>query len=182
MPSLKRRFKEGSKTALRKLFERGQRFGLAVLPRHFYSEIPDIRKLRTSPHWKAPYSMLGVRGMGIQRQLDFVRDCCTPPIFGEIRTKDILARASARGGEEGFGPVEATLLYAFLATKRPNQIFQIGCGVSTAVCLLAAEYVGYTPDGIYVEPYPTDYLVERSQEWPNRSHPSRSRAVGLGAG
>ena len=51
-----------------------------------------------------------------------------------------------------------------MATKRPKQIFQIGCGVSTAVCLLAAEYAGYTPEVICVEPYPTNYLVQEANQ------------------
>jgi len=164
MPGVKRRLKNVSKLALRKLFEQGQRFGFDVLPCHFYSEIPAIRELRSSAHWKVPYSMMGVSGADIHSQLNFVKECCPPPIIEEIKTKDIHARASKRNGEEGFGPVEADFLYAFVATKRPKQIFQIGCGVSTAVCLLAAEYAGYTPEVICVEPYPTSYLVQEANQ------------------
>ena len=40
--SLKRHLKEAYKQALRKMFELGQFLGFDVLPRHFYSEIPDI--------------------------------------------------------------------------------------------------------------------------------------------
>ncbi len=159
MPSVKRRLKNVSKLVLRKLFEQGQRFGFDVLPRHFYSEIPPIRELRNSVHWKAPYSMMGVGGVDTQSQLNFVKECCPPPIIEEIKTKNIHAGASKINGEEGFGPVEADFLFAFVATRRPKQIFQIGCGVSTAVCLLAAEYAVYTPEVICVEPYPTNYLI-----------------------
>jgi hypothetical protein len=106
--------------------------------------------------------MRGVRGMDIQGQLDFVRDCCPPAIVEELRTADILARASERNGETGFGPVEAAFLYAFVATKRPKQIFQIGCGVSTAVCLMAAERAGYVPEILCVEPYPTRFLIDEA--------------------
>lgn len=165
MPGVKRRLRNVSKLALRKLFEEGQHFGFDVLPRHFYSEIPDIRELRSHGSlWKAPYSMIGVSGADIQSQLNFVKECCTPPIIEEIKTKDIHASASKRNGEEGFGPVEADFLYAFVATKRPEQIFQIGCGVSTAVCFLAAEYAGYSPEVICVEPHPTNYLVQEANK------------------
>ena len=70
--------------------------------------------------------------------------------------------SSQRNGEEGFGLVEADFLYAYVATRRPRQIFQIGCDVSTAVCLLAAEAAGYTPEVICVEPYPTPFLLEEA--------------------
>ena len=164
MPGVKRRLKNVYKLALRKLFEQGQRFGFDVLPRHFYSEIPNIRELRNSAHWKAPYSMMGVSGTDAQGQLNFVKECCPPPIIEEIKTKNIHADASKRNGEEGFGPVEADFLYAFVATQKPDQIFQIGCGVSTAVCLLASEYAGYKPEIICVEPYPTNYLVQEASQ------------------
>ncbi len=164
MPGVKGRLKNVYKLALRKLFEQGQRFGFDVLPRHFYSEIPTIHELRNSAHWKVPYSMMGVSGSDTQSQLNFVKECCPPPIIEEIKTKDIHADASKRNGQEGFGPIEADFLYAFVVAKRPKQIFQIGCGVSTAVCLLAAEYAGYTPEVICVEPYPTNFLVQEANQ------------------
>lgn len=164
MPGIKRHLKNVSKRVLRKLFEQCQRLGWDVLPRHFYSEIPDIRELRSSADWKAPYSMIGVGGADIQSQLNFVKECCTPPVIGKITTKNIHAQASKRNAEEGFGPVEADFLYAFVATKNPKQIFQIGCGVSTAVCLLAADDAGYVPEVTCVEPYPTKYLIQEANQ------------------
>jgi hypothetical protein len=164
MPGIKRRLKHAAQRALRICFEQGQRWGVDVLPRHFYSEIPVIRALRNTEHWKAPYSMTGVRGADIQGQLDFVQACCPPPLIEKIRAKDIHARACQRNGEMGFGATEADFLYAFVATQRPRQIFQIGCGVSTAVCLLAAEDAGYSPEVICVEPYPTKFLAQEASQ------------------
>src|SRR6266446_10931233 len=154
MCSIKRYLKNSAQLAMRKLFEQGQRLGFDVLPRHFYSEISDIHKLKCSEHWKTQYSMIGVGGAALQGQLEFVQECCTPSIIKEIRTKNIHAQASKKNGAEGFGPIESDFLYAFVATKKPKQIFQIGCGVSTAVCLLAAKYARYAPEVICVEPYP----------------------------
>ncbi|HEY9706483.1 MAG TPA: class I SAM-dependent methyltransferase [Allocoleopsis sp.] len=164
MPKVKRLLKNFSKLALRKIFEQGQRFGLDILPRHFYSEIPAIYELKNSTHWKTPYSMMGVSGADTQVQLNFVKECCPQPIIEEIKTKNIHTEASKRNGQEGFGTVEADFLFAFVGTKKPKQIFQIGCGVSTAVCLLAAEYAGYTPEIICVEPYPTNYLLQEKTQ------------------
>lgn len=147
---------------MRKLFEHGQRLGVDVLPRHFYSELPDIRQLKRSQHWKAPYSMLGVRGAERESQLMFVRQCCPAPIVQRLTAKAIHAIASDCNGEVGFGQIEADFLYAFVAMKQPRQIFQIGCGVSTAVCLLAADDAGYRPEMICVEPYPTQFLLREA--------------------
>jgi hypothetical protein len=162
MHAAKRRYKDTLKLGLRKLFEQGQRFGVDILPRHFYSELPDIRELRASSQWKAPYSMVGVAGADIETQLSFVRQCCPPPIVKALETQGIHALASQMNGGEGFGPTEADFLYAFVATRRPRQIFQIGCGVSTATCLLAAESAGYRPELLCVEPYPTSYLLQEA--------------------
>lgn len=162
MHSTKRRVKNALKLALHKLFVHGQRFGFDMLPRHFYSEIPDLRQLKSDAQWKAPYSMRGIRGADTESQLTFLKECCTPSIIEEIKMKNIHAYASRKNGEAGFGPIEADFLYAFVATKKPKQIFQIGCGVSTAVCLLAAQSSGYTPEVICVELSPTHYLVQEA--------------------
>jgi predicted O-methyltransferase YrrM len=151
--------KSNAKRLLRKMFEQGQRLGVDVLPRHFYSEIPNVSYLRRTAHWRAPYSMAGVAGAEIASQVEFVRACCTPPVVEKITTARIHEQACARNGAVGFGPVEADFLYALVASRRPKQIFQIGCGVSTAVCLLAAAHAGYIPEIVCVEPYPTPYLV-----------------------
>lgn len=144
------------------MFEQGQRLGLDVLPRHFYSEIPDIRRLRRSAHWRAPYSMAGVAGAEIASQVEFLHSCCPRSLVEKITTAHIHEQACARNGAMGFGSVEADFLYAFVASKRPKQIFQIGCGVSTAVCLAAAADASYTPQVSCVEPYPTPYLVDEA--------------------
>lgn len=156
--------KSDAKRLLFRIFEQGQRFGLDVLPRHFYSEIPDIRHLRRTAHWRTPYSMAGVAGVEIASQAEFVRACCSRALVDKITTAAIHEQACARNGAVGFGAVEADFLYAVVASRRPKQIFQIGCGVSTAVCLLAAAYAGYTPEVICVEPYPTRYLVDEANQ------------------
>jgi Methyltransferase domain len=159
----KRYLKNVSKFALRKLFEHVQHLKLDVLPRHFYSEIPDIQQLKRTTYWKAPYSMINVAGIGLQSQITFVKECCTPSIIAEIKSKNILLRASQRNGEEGFGPTESAFLFAFIVNKKPKQVFQVGCGVSTAVCLMASEFAGYMPEIICVEPYPTAYLIQEAE-------------------
>jgi hypothetical protein len=63
------------------------------------------------------------------------------------------------GSDEGYGIIEADFLYCFLRHLRPAKIVQVGCGVSTAVALLASDdEVGYNPTIICIEPYPTVFL------------------------
>jgi hypothetical protein len=160
--TLKRSLKNRSKQLLRTLFEVGQRFGVDILPRHFYSEIPDIRALRNSDQWKVPRSFRGVLS-DIDAQVAWV-DQCTGRYRDKLHQFEIhKAAVKMNGSDQGYGEVEADFLYCFVRANRPKQIVQIGCGVSTAVCLLAAQDEGYTPRIICIEPYPTAFLTRESQ-------------------
>ncbi len=151
------------KAALRKTFELGQRGGVDILPRHFYSEIPDLRSLRTETAWRQPFTMMGVAGMAVESQLNFVRTCLPAEIKNYLRDTDIHQAACAANGEPGYGSVEGDFLFAFVASQRPQEIFQIGCGVSTAICVSAAAHAGYHPRITCVEPYPSPFIKELAQ-------------------
>jgi len=157
--SLRRQLKNRGKLALRKVFELGQHFGFDILPRHFDSEIPDIRQLRGSEKWREPFDMNGIRG-SLEEQSAFVRNC-TSAYSADLAADHILERArEINRSDEGYGEVEAEFLYCFVRRHRPKIIIQIGCGVSTAVCLLASRDEKYQPRIICVEPYPTKFLEE----------------------
>jgi hypothetical protein len=155
---MKRAVRNAVKRLLARAFSVGQRLGLDILPRHFYSEIPDLRKLRRTPQWRRPFSMMGVSGVDPDEQLTFVRSLISHDVRRRIARGDIHATACARNGEAGYGPVEADVLFAFVFGARPPRIVQIGCGVSTAVCLLAASEAGYRPTITCIEPYPNAFL------------------------
>lgn len=161
---MQRNVKVFFKKRLRGLFEFGQKVGVDVLPRHFYSEIPNIAELKKSDHWKQPFSMAGVHGRDIGSQLEFVQSCCSADIVTEIRKNEIYKKAITSNGEPGYGETEADFLFAFVANRKPAQIVQIGCGVSTAVCLQAAAFAEYRPDITCIEPYPTQYLLNMEKE------------------
>lgn len=160
---MKRVVTNAIKRLLARAFAVGQRLGVDILPRHFYSEIPDLRKLRQSSHWRKPFSMIDVPGADPDGQLAFVRSLLTDEVRRRVARGDIYATASARNGEPGYGPVEADVLYAFVFTQKPRRIIQIGCGVSTAVCLLAASEAGYRPAITCVEPYPNAFLNDAAR-------------------
>ncbi len=160
-PGLKRRLKDRARRGLRQMFEAGQRLGIDVLPRHFYSQVPDIRALRADRTWSQPRSMVGVQGIEPSEQFDFVETCCSAEVVAPLRGRDVYAWACETNGEPGFGLPDAEFLYGFIRTIRPRRIVQVGCGVSTAVILHAAQDTAYRPEIVCVEPYPTEFL-ERS--------------------
>jgi predicted O-methyltransferase YrrM len=160
--TLKRSLKNSSKRLLRSIFELGQHAHFDILPRHFYSEIPDLRLLKTTTHWKAPRSFLGIHG-DTDDQVAWV-DECTKRFRADLKQFQIhQAAVRMNGSDEGYGQVEADFLYCFVRANRPAQIVQIGCGVSTAVCLMAARDEEYTPRITCIEPYPTDFLKREHQ-------------------
>jgi predicted O-methyltransferase YrrM len=139
-----------------------QRFGADILPRYFYSEIPDIRLLKSTTGWRAARSLTGLQ-CDLDRQLRWV-DECTKSYRDNLRCFEIhQAAVIANGSSEGYGEVEADFLYCFIRSQRPAQIVQVGCGVSTAVCLRAAAEEGYRPKIVCIEPYPTDFLKRENQ-------------------
>lgn len=161
--TLKRTLKTLAKRILHLVFTGGQRLGVDVLPRHFYSEVPDIRKLSADSEWRRPYTMTGVYGVGIHEQSEALRSLCAAEVIAELAQRDVHAEACRMNGEAGFGAIEAECLYAYVRTRTPPRILQIGCGVSTAVCLLAASQAGYKPEIVCVEPYPTGFLRKQSE-------------------
>jgi len=155
--------KNAGKRMLRWLFEAGQRAGLNVLPRHFYSETPFIAELRREVTWRRPHSMYGVRGADISEQLAFMRDCCPPELVSQVETSGLYEHACRVNGTVGFSPIESELLYCFIATRRPKRVVQVGCGASTAVMLQASEDLGQRLELICIDPFPTRYLVEAAR-------------------
>jgi hypothetical protein len=156
---VKRRLKNGGKLVLRQIFEVSQRLGFDVLPRHFYSEIPDIRQLRRDRAWRAPFSMDGING-ALEQQLDFVRESTSRyrKQLAELHVHRTAVKMN--GSDEGYGEIEADFLYCFIRHHRPMTIIQVGCGVSTAVCLLACRDEKYKPRIICIEPYPAQFLQD----------------------
>lgn len=159
--SAQRRRRDLGKRALRKGFELGQRGKFDLLPRHFYSEVPDIAELRRSRAWREPRDTSFIAGSELTSQVSFLETCCSPDVLGRLPA-DVHAAACAENGAAGYGEIEAKVLYCFVVSKRPRQIIQVGCGVSTAVILRACRDVDHDVELICVDPFPTDYLVNRA--------------------
>lgn len=148
------------KRALRKLFELGQRIGVDILPRHFYSSIPDVRSLKKASAWRVPRSMAGVAGKDLDEQVRRFADCFSAETVELLRVSDVYGDACKANGAVGYGPIEGEVLYAYVRTHRPRKVVQVGAGVSTAIILRAAQDAGYRADVTCVDPFPTSYLEE----------------------
>ncbi|MCU1274294.1 MAG: hypothetical protein JWO48_1725 [Bryobacterales bacterium] len=141
-----------------RMFRLGQRLGVDVLPRHFYSSIPDVRALSGSTYWRNPMDMVGIAGVDIPSQLAFVQSCCSTAIQESLKTLDLVSYGTRENGEVGYGPTETDFLYAFATAKRPRRIIQIGAGFSTAILLRAAADANYPVEITCIDPFPTEYL------------------------
>lgn len=177
MASLARKLKDQGKKNLRRVFEVGQRLGVDILPRHFYSEIPDIRGLKADDRWKGPRAMVDVRGADAAGQLAFVAECCPEAILERLGRGGIFDHACEANGAAGFGAVEADFLYAFVRSKRPARVVQVGCGVSTAVILLAAAEGGFPIRVTCVDPYPSPYLRDADRRGLVELVPERAQDI-----
>lgn len=152
-------FKSVRNACLRRLFEVGQRFGVDILPRHYYSPTPDIRALRVDQNWRKPFEMVGVQGAGVSTQAAFLNKICPADQRDAWVARKVYEQANEENGQDGgYGKIEACVLYGFIQFQRPRKIVQVGCGVSTSAILRAARDAGYKPQLICIEPYPSDYL------------------------
>ena len=132
-----------------------------ILPKHFYSQIPDIAELKKERYWRTRMSMTGVNGADTNEQAAFLQNICSKELSEEIAAANLHEEAIKENGETGgYGTIECEVLYCFIASQKPKRIVQAGCGVSTSIILKAAADVSYTPEIICVEPYPTAYLQQ----------------------
>ncbi|MDP1737478.1 MAG: class I SAM-dependent methyltransferase [Caulobacter sp.] len=162
MATLTRTLKTAGKQALHGLFALGQRLGVNVLPKHFYSQVPDLAQMRALSSWRAPMSLTGVAGRDLDGQVAFAAACLPPEVRAVLADRDVHAEAiAANGSDGGYGQIEAEFLYGFVRAHRPARVVQIGCGVSTAVIEAAGVDAGYRPQILCVDPYPTDFLRRR---------------------
>jgi predicted O-methyltransferase YrrM len=177
-PTLKRSLKTCGKHLLRRAFEIGQRLKFDLLPRHFYSEIPNIRVLQGSTAWRKPRSFEAILG-DIDSQVAWVNGHTKN--YRDTLKQFVIHKTAVEmnGSDEGYGEVEADFLYCFIRSQRPKQIVQIGCGVSTAVCQLAAHDEGYSPHIVCVEPYPTDFLQREGRAGRVELVPQKVQDAGL---
>ena len=134
--------------------------GVVVLPKHYYSPIPDIRELRrTRERWARRSDLCGVNA-DPDRQLAALRSMAGR-FEPEYRGNVAFRHGTEKGYGPGFGFIEAQALHGVVRGARPSRIIEVGSGVSTycmlnAVRLNAAE--GSPCSITCIEPYPSNWL------------------------
>ena len=129
---------------------------LHVLPKHFYTPVPDYRWLKANRElWMRRASLQGVT-WDLPAQLEWLRQICRP-YYHEVAGLIPFWKIAASGVGSGYGPIESQLLHCFIRAKAPKQIIEIGSGVSTA-CMLHAirlnQEDGRETQVTCVEPFP----------------------------
>ena len=141
-----------------------QRAGVNLLPEHFYSAVPNLADLERRSDWRKPRSMHGIQQRDVDAQVALVGTWLLPH-EDFLRCRSVHREAIVGGGADGgYGEIEAEVLFGFVAVNKPRRITQVGCGVSTAICLSAAERAGYKPNIVCFEPYPSPYLQEAARK------------------
>lgn len=179
MSPILRQAKEGIKNASHGVFVLGQHLGFDLLPRHFYSQIPDFRELRRDRSWMAPRTMFGVQGVEVDGQLAFVQGCMSEEVRNLLHTEDVYSDACRENGEPGYGKIEADFLFCYMGAYRPRRVVQVGAGVSTAVILHAAKAFAIETEVTCIDPYPTEFLRGCAEQGRIQLIPRRFQEVGV---
>jgi Methyltransferase domain len=139
------------------------RLRLHVLPKHYYSPVPDYRWLKTHPDgWTGRAPLTGVC-WDLDKQLDWLGTICKP-FYHEVMGFRTYTEAIAAGWGPGFGPIESQVLHCFIRATAPPRIIEIGSGISTA-CMLHASDLNKQEGRLSshvtcVEPYPSKALQQ----------------------
>jgi hypothetical protein len=126
----------------------------------YYSPLPSVTRLQADlPRWNRPSALAGIEFdlEAMKSTLADLLNCylaefLTYPPYAEIR-------------QMGFGPgytaVDALTLYMMIRHLKPKRYIEVGSGVSTYYCSLAAEHnaaEGHPLQITCIEPYPYEKL------------------------
>lgn len=141
-----------------------QRIGIHVLPVHFYSPVPDTRRIPECA-WNISKVGLSIVERIDLSFLDKMRDYQNE--FEEILKGRVNGFSMSNGS---FETVDAEVYYGMIRILKPKNIIEIGSGNSTKLAVAAVlrnkqENGEYQCKIICIEPYPSDFLLnERTVE------------------
>jgi len=138
--------------------------GLHILPKHYYTPVPDygwLKKNRAAWMKRAP--LVGLE-WNLDGQIEWLKQCCRA-YYGEVSGLNLYREFTTTRLGPGFGPIESQILHCFIRQFSPSNIIEIGSGVSTA-CILEAtrrnEQEKKAAQRITcVEPFPSVFLKEQ---------------------
>jgi hypothetical protein len=146
-----------TRTASFTLFFLLDKLGLHVLPKHYYTPVPDYAWLRAHKEaWTGRARLAGLH-WDLDEQFQWLEEICRP-YYHEVAGLKFYNEAAARGLGPGFGEIESQVLHCFVRTQAPSRIIEVGSGVSTA-CLLHASDINVQEGRpgsqvVAVEPFP----------------------------
>ena len=150
------------KAAFLQLHKLGIRFGIHVLPVHYYSPVANILELeRTKPVWARKSELPGV-AVNLDEEVDNLRTICLP--FQKEYLGNNIYREGAKNHRQAYGYIEAEALHAVIRHYRPRRVIEVGGGLST-YCILTALKMNQEEGAgswsmVCVEPYPSQSLRE----------------------
>jgi hypothetical protein len=133
----------------RRLYPLLDRAGIHLLPKHYYSPVPDHAWLRSHPEaWQRPLEL----DWNLDEQLAWLEEV--------MRGHEDEARALDVDPElgQGYGAVEEQVLYGFVRSWRPERIVEVGGGVSTGVMAAASARNERPSEITTIEPFPRPAL------------------------
>ena len=141
------------------------RIGVHILPKHYYSPVPDFAWLRRNREvWTTPSSLPGVR-WDLPSQFEWLAETCRN-YYHEVAGLSFFEGLANAGWGLGFGPIESQVLHCFLRRWKPQRIVEIGSGVSTMCMLHSAEIEhadgGCVPEITCIEPFPSAALSQQA--------------------
>lgn len=106
----------------------------AVVPKHFYSPLPDLARLDEG-FWDTPRPMPGV-DLAIEEAIQFLNQRLAPYIGEFERPVDRPGYTFATGS---YGIVDAEILYAIVRWLKPKVVLEFGSGASSHFIAMAAQ-------------------------------------------
>jgi len=153
-----RRFKEALKDGFFVGYKMMLRFGVHVLPDHYYVPVSNVWVLeRTRTKWAKPSAMLGV-SVQLDEQVSNLQKICLP-YQSEYMGNSVYHEAVSRMFGPGYGYIEAQALHAVVRYYKPRKVVEVGSGVST-YCTRHAATLNTSETGwpcriTCVEPHPS---------------------------
>jgi predicted O-methyltransferase YrrM len=147
------------------VFRLGDRLGVHILPKHYYTPVPDLDWLNRNREAWAGRATFDRVSWSLDHQLEWLRRVCDP-YYGEVEGWEVFNGVQRQVAGPGFGPVESQVLHCVVRHYQPRRIVEVGSGMST-LCLLNAgarnaREGGPLPDITCVEPFPWSALQRRS--------------------
>ena len=142
------------------IFRLGDRAGVHVLPKHFYTPVPDLARLRsTRALWQRPIAL----DCDADAQLGWLRTVCGEHL-PEVAGLHAYRRIADSGVGPGFGEIESQVLHCFIRSQRPERVVEVGIGCSTAV-MLAASARGERPTRLTcIDPRPRPHFRRLAEQ------------------